>query len=179
MDIWENATCLRFELCSNVSDYVRFLDRPNEEYCTCQSIGMKTGQQNVTIGYSCRSVGDILHTIGLIIGLFHEHDRPDRDSYVKILRENIEKEEEGRFANVSDSEYTMLSYQGVGYDYASVMHLKRSAYSRFGYPTLEVTNRNVYAAQGNPELGKTQTLSAGDKLRVNRLYSCPGVGQCM
>lgn len=175
MDIWENATCLRFETCSNVSDYVTFYNHPNEEYCTCKSFGHKTGLQNITIGYSCRCVGDLLHTIGHIIGLYHEHDRPDRDNYVKILRDNIEEEE---IEHVSDSEFVSLSYQGVGYDYASIMHLKRNAYSRNGHPTLEVTNIEAYEAQGMPELGKMQTISTGDALRVNRMYSCPGVGKC-
>ena len=41
---------------------------------------------NVTI--TCTK-GNILHQIGHALGLYHEHSRPDRDSYITVVLENV------------------------------------------------------------------------------------------
>lgn len=175
MDIWGNATCLNF-VHSIEADCVVFYSHPNEEYCTTTSTGLGSGgEQKVTLGYSCQTEGDLLYTLGLIMGLQTEQNRPDRSRYVRILTDNIEDGEERNFAVYS---YLTTGYQGVGYDYASVMHLSTSAYSTRGQVTTEVVNTNEYSAQGHPKLGNRLGLNQGDILKANRLYTCPGVGMC-
>lgn len=171
MDVWENATCLSFEY-STDEDVLVFYYHPNEEHCTSSSIGRVNGRQIVTLGYSCPTVGDLLYTLGLAIGLCTEQNRPDRNQYVCILADNIEDGQEGNFA------ICKAGYQGVGYDYASIMHLRTTAYSDDEEFTIEVVNKDEYVAQGSPKLGNREGLSRGDILKANRFYNCPGEGLC-
>lgn len=74
-------------------------------------------------------IGSVLHEIGHVLGLFHEHTRPDRDLYLTINTENVW---EGRtyLHLVNDSgTFTYSKTLGIPYDHASVMHY--SAYVRF------------------------------------------------
>ena len=172
MDIWESATCLSFEYRKlNETDYVTFYYRPNEEYCTCDSIGMKGGEQRITLGYSCDTPGHLLHTLGHIIGFYNEQSRPDRDDYVKIFTENIDEEEKKNFQKQNGS---IVHNQ---YDYASIMHLSATAYSKNGEITTEVINSRAYATQGEPKLGDRVSLSLQDINETNRLYNCSEGGK--
>ena len=55
-------------------------------------------------------------------GIFHEHARPDRDSYVSINTKNIEDGNEENFRKGTTAEQNT---RGVPYDYLSVMHYGR------------------------------------------------------
>ena len=167
METWETATCVRFKM-SDDHDCIQFYDYPNEEHST-------VGPNEVILGYSCQSAGDLLYTIGKVIGLSTEQSRPDRDEYVSILTENIAEGQEHKFAINSNRS---VGYLGEGYDYTSIMHLSASAYSESGEITTKVKNTEEYTAQGSPELGERLELSDGDVLRANRLYSCPRPGMC-
>lgn len=171
MAIWSNATCLRFEESNSSDDYVLFYSFPNEEYCASDTIGRKGGQQRAILGYSCHSIGSILYTLGQIFGLIAENNRPDRDGYIRILYDNIEEGQEDNF-EIGD---LTIGYQGVSYDFASIMHFSALAYSQNGKDTIEITN---YTAQGYPNLGNRLNLTERDITKVNRLYSCPGTGLC-
>ena len=60
----------------------------------CSSyVGRIGGKQEITVGnkkHRCK-LGNIIHEIGHAVGFFHEQSRPDRDDFVKIVKENIKE----------------------------------------------------------------------------------------
>ena len=78
--------------------------------------------QKISVGLHnqplCREHGTLLHEIGHTIGFWHEQARPDRDRYVRVIRENIVAGRLREFLKY-DTEVNSL---GVEYDYSSIMH---------------------------------------------------------
>lgn len=173
MNKWEDVTCVQFFESTDEKDYIQFISAPNKEHCTADSIGRQGGQQDIVLGYSCQDVGELLHVLGHVIGLWSEQTRPDRNRFVKVQMNAVDEGQEGNFRIRSD--FT-VGYEGVGYDFGSIMHLGSRAYSKDGSPTTEVRYTEEYERQGTPKLGQRSELSSGDILRVNRLYHCPGEG---
>ena len=173
LNTMERQTCLRFFHRSNQRDYILFTSHSGDG-CTSY-VGRQGGSQEITLGPGCNNIGIIIHEVCHALGLWHEQSRPDRDSYVRILNNNIQSGKEHNFAKRNSYE---IDYQGTTYDYRSVMHYRRSAFSRNGLDTIVVTNGAEYNSQGQPALGshtKTQ-LSNEDATKLNRMYNCPGSG---
>ena len=63
---------------------------------------------------------EFMHTLGL----FHTHERPDRDDYVDIKWSNILSGKESNFVKCD----TCLTYN-TGYDGKSLMHYESNAFS--------------------------------------------------
>lgn len=60
-------------------------------FSSCQSeIGRRVGNQDVLLGAGCDNKGTILHELIHLLGFFHEHNREDRDTYLKIYEDNID-----------------------------------------------------------------------------------------
>ena len=169
----ERQTCLRFFHRSNQRDYIWFTSFSHDG---CSShVGRKGGSQEITLGPGCNNIGIIIHEIGHALGLWHEQSRPDRDRYVQVLYDNIEHNKRSNFEKRNSYE---VDYHGATYDYGSVMHYRRNAFSRNTLNTIVVTNNVEYNLQGNPDLGShTKTrFSNTDATQLNRMYNCPGSG---
>ena len=64
------------------------------------SVGMAGGEQFVQFGPNSWNRGTVCHEVGHAIGLYHEQQRDDRDTYVVILTQNIIPGAEGNFAKL-------------------------------------------------------------------------------
>ncbi|KAL8619132.1 hypothetical protein ACOMHN_019404 [Nucella lapillus] len=88
-------------------------------------------------------------------------DRPDTNLLDVILSTNAGKER-----NFDRLPVDLVDTLGVEYDYGSLMHYSRTAFSYNGQPTL-LPKRDPYA-----RLGQREGFSPRDLLRINKLYRC-------
>ena len=60
-------------------------------------------------------------------GLFHEQSRPDRDQFVTIFEENILPNIRYNFKKLDNK---TIDSRGFAYDYLSIMHYGKTAFSK-------------------------------------------------
>jgi hypothetical protein len=87
------------------------------------ALGMVGGQQFLQIGPSSWNRATIVHELGHTLGMVHEQQRSDRDSFIVVLTSNIAAGQEGNFVKLANS-------RNLGaYDFLSVMHYSRNSFS--------------------------------------------------
>jgi astacin len=121
-------------------------------------VGMAGNEQTLSCGSGC-TVATWLHEMGHTAGLLHEHQRPDRASYITLTLANAD------LPSVPGN-FTLFSYdyQAMGlYDYASIMHYSAFDFSKAGLPVLESIPPGIPLSNNNG-------YSAGDIDQVERLY---------
>ncbi|CAH3142024.1 unnamed protein product, partial [Porites lobata] len=161
---WEQKTCLRFKQRSNERSYLEFFLGSG-----CWSwVGMNGGKQQVSLGRGCWYTGVAAHEIGHALGFYHEQSRPDRDQYVKIFWENISS---GHAHNFNKYGTNFVTTFGTPYDYNSVMHYSRRAFSKNGQNTI------VALSDPNIALGQRRGLSKIDAEEMSLRYGCAGATQ--
>ncbi len=135
------------------------------------AVGMVGGQQFLSVASNAWNRGTLCHEIGHTLGLVHEHQRSDRDSFVSILTNNIASNGLANFVLLTNS-----INQGA-YDFLSVMHYSRN-YLSSNPATLDTiitlpayTNYINLMGQPGPVV-----LSDGDRAGVAAVYGAgPGV----
>uniref|UniRef100_A0A914NM01 Metalloendopeptidase n=1 Tax=Meloidogyne incognita TaxID=6306 RepID=A0A914NM01_MELIC len=122
------------------------------------------GRQQVSLVDECIEYATIIHEFMHVIGFIHEHQREDRDGFVRIMWENVIDGANADFEKLSSMG---LSNYGERYDYFSIMHYENTEGSKNGRPTI-VANVPEYSAL----MGKSMDFTQGDLNRVNRAYKC-------
>ncbi|XP_049771704.1 zinc metalloproteinase nas-1-like [Schistocerca cancellata] len=128
------VSCVKFrEATSSAKDFVRI--RGKQEGCYTNAWGRKGGEQYVNLQPEhCLHVGTIYHEFFHVIGFLHEHNSPKRDDFIRVIWENIEKGKNFRFTKYNK---TIAANFGLRYDYDSISHFSRRAYSKNGRDTIE------------------------------------------
>ncbi|KAJ0060552.1 hypothetical protein NL108_016016 [Boleophthalmus pectinirostris] len=154
---FHSQTCIRFVPRQNQYDYITI---ENQSGCF-SSLGRQRGRQVLSLNrMGCVDKGVIQHEFNHALGFKHEQTRSDRDQYVQINWENMDPSMAYNFYR-SDT-----NNQGTPYDYGSIMHYGRTAFSNNGRDTITpLSNTQVY-------IGQRQALSPWDIKRINMLYSC-------
>jgi len=165
---FREKTCIRLVLRdrTNSQYYPDYLSIFRGKGCF-SSVGCQyKGKQQLSLGYNCANdVGTPIHEIMHALGYWHEQSRPDRDDYIWIYRDNIDDRMEYNFNKCKGSE---CSTQNHPYDFDSVMHYGKTAFSMNG--------RQTMARKGclTCSLGQRNRLSEWDVKGLNLLYSCSG-----
>lgn len=136
------------------ADYIRFTTGSG-----CSSpIGKQGGMQDIILASDC-STGNAAHEIIHSLGLFHEHTRCDRDTYVTINTANIESGKEGNFDKNCDDATDYFDY-----DEGSIMHYGPFFFSKNDQPTI------VSKRDRDDEMGQRDALGPTDIETLNLLY---------
>lgn len=151
------STCIRFTPWNRQRDFVDIQSRSG-----CFSFVGRRGRGQVV---SLRRQGCVFrqviqHELLHALGFNHEQTRSDRDQHVRILLQNVIQGMEHNFRKIQTNNL------GTPYDYDSVMHYGRYAFSKNSQPTIiPIPNANV-------AIGRATRMSRIDILRINRLYRC-------
>lgn len=154
MNHWTLKTGITFVARTTQSDYIEVIQGSG-----CYSnIGRTGGKQQLSIGSDCSS-GNAIHEIGHAIGLFHEHTRLDRDSYVIINTGNIQS---GYAHNFNKHAVSGTFDNGV-LDFGSIMMYGSYSFSSNGNPTITRLNGTTFNVQRS-------ALSTNDVAAVAIMY---------
>lgn len=160
IDHWQKHSNIEFvELTSKnryeLRDYISFI---HAEGTTCSSyVGRQGGEQIINLAPRCTTMNTV-HELGHALGMWHEQSRADRNSFVRIVWENIEEDYKHNF----DQHLTDGKDFG-DYDYQSIMHYGPLAFSKNGQKTIIPLIDGV-------EIGQRNHLSEKDIAAINAMY---------
>ncbi|XP_074522369.1 high choriolytic enzyme 1-like isoform X1 [Halichoeres trimaculatus] len=158
MKAFHSKTCIRFIPRTNQRDFISIENRAG-----CYSnLGKAGGRQVLSLSRrGCLYHGIIQHEINHALGFQHEQTRSDRDRYVRINWQNINRKMAYNFYKQNTNNLN------TPYDYSSIMHYDRTAFSiRRGRDSITpIPNPNV-------RIGQRRGMSYWDIQRINRLYRC-------
>ncbi|XP_044126454.1 embryonic protein UVS.2-like [Bufo gargarizans] len=157
MQEFETLTCVRFANRTTESDYVQIVVQSG-----CWSyLGKIGGGQQLSLVPECMTHGSVQHELNHALGFYHEQSRTDRDNYVTVLLDNVLL---GTAPNFQKYDSNNL---GLEYDYSSVMHYGRYAFSKTNdLPTI------VPIPDSSVKIGQRYGLSTLDIAKINKLYQC-------
>ncbi|XP_042885170.1 astacin-like [Penaeus japonicus] len=164
MDEIMSKTCLKF-IARSVGEpnYIRITT--NGDGCWSY-VGMMEGGQEISLARNgCIYHGTIIHELMHAIGFFHEHNRMDRDDYVTINYQNIDPSMAYNFDKDTNSQYV-----GEGYQYDSIMH-----YGKYAFSTQWGVLETIVPRQDGVDLTdpyEKPHMLQSDANQINNLYGC-------
>ncbi|KAG9349280.1 hypothetical protein JZ751_027723 [Albula glossodonta] len=151
------GTCVKFVPRSHEANY---LDIQPKLGCWSY-LGVVGGAQPLSLQTpGCMWAGVASHELMHALGFVHEQSRSDRDRYVTIIWDNILQ---GQIHNFKKYETNNLN---TVYDYNSIMHYGRYAFSEDGDPTI-IPKPDPFIP-----IGQRDGPSPTDIQKINALYNC-------
>nr|QBH70094.1 CreM12-ShK1 [Colubraria reticulata] len=159
---WEQYTCVVFtEKKPTDTNYVHIR---TGDGCFAY-MGMMSGEHIVELHKTCFWKGMVAHEFGHTLGLIHEHQRENRDGYIKV---NYHAVDPDAIDELSKQVKGLDDKMGLPYDYASVMHYGKFSSSKTGY------DQTFFPR--DPEATDVIGMSLGpsyiDIKLINMMYNC-------
>ncbi|XP_055356116.1 uncharacterized protein LOC129601344 [Paramacrobiotus metropolitanus] len=156
---WRTSLCITFKKRKQEREYIQFY--PGR---SCKAhIGYVFGHAaKVQLHTDCFSSGIIQHEILHTLGMFHEHNRPDRDQYISLIEHNIRTDLDKRNYEILPR---MATY-GMPYDVDSIMHYGNG---------VEISKKGrtaIVAKVPSDNMGQRKGLSVLDVAKLQKAYRC-------
>lgn len=161
-ELIETNTCIKFKPRVKEVDYLKIIE---EDGCW-SFVGRRGKKQEISLPTGCRQLQTVVHELMHTLGFYHEHNRFDRDEYVDIRFQNIEKDNYDQFERRKQSKSKVFR----PFDFMSTMLYEPNSFSKNKRNTIvsKVKGKRVLRDEGKP------SMSAGDILSLNKLYKCAG-----
>ena len=158
----EAVLCIRFVERTTESNYIRVTSSDSGCFSYIGRIGgaQQLNLQSYTPGTGCFVKGTIMHEFIHALGFYHMQSATERDQYVEIVWANIQAGTENNFNTYPA---TQISQFGVEYDYGSVMHYPKTAFSVNGQAT-------IIPKDPNAVIGQRVGMSDKDVARIRAMY---------
>jgi hypothetical protein len=157
---WELAANVRFLPRSNEIQYVLFKYDPFGP-------NFVSGANPQTVEVNSLSRAQVCHEMGHSFGLNHENIRPDRDTFLTVLSNNVSP------GNLFWFTIDPAGVTNGAYDFESVMHLGRD-FASVQAGALDTQQANPGYERYQPRMGNL-ALSRGDRAALAFLYGPPVV----
>ena len=159
---WNRFSCVNIRPATSSDQYS--VNVVSTGGCTSMVGTTRRKGQTLTLGPGCRYKGVVAHEFGHALGFYHEQTRPDRDQYIRIIKENIDST---KLFNFQKSDWNLLNSYDVPYDYESIMHYGKTAFSTNGQTTIQTLDPKFQNVIGN-QYG----ISFSDIQLINLMYNC-------
>ena len=161
---WEAVATLFFQPRNGESNYIYIQDHAE---LNNSMVGMQDGGQVVNIHNWDKFI--IVHELGHAIGLWHEHSRADRNTYITINWDQIEEDTEHNFDIHSEG------YMLGPYNFDSIMHYHQCAFSTCAECWNDPVNCRTITVNPNwsymqDEIGQRTHLSSLDGITMSLMY---------
>jgi choriolysin H len=185
---FHDNTCIRFRKRKNEDDFINFKNEA-KEWCKVKT-GLVGGEQvlNLETPGCFDKLGTVVHELMHAIGMHHEHNRFDREKFIRVIKKNIEP---GKEHNFDMNDNITSSVFDLPYDFGSVMHYSRGADAKksglftivpkvsitqyiFAYTSSEIFSYFAITFQiiTKAEIGQRNGMSKLDIAKVNKMYNC-------
>jgi Astacin (Peptidase family M12A) len=151
------GTFLKWVPRTTQNDYVSFNLSEDENFGSCfSSIGRIGGMQNIGGSKIC-GTGTLVHEMGHAVGLYHEQQRGDRNTWHTLDRDNVDPLYLGNFDALTNQRDL------GGYDYGSIMHYSAYSFVKAYKPAINTVPAGI-------PIGTRERYSQGDVEAIRRLY---------
>ncbi|VDK51915.1 unnamed protein product [Anisakis simplex] len=160
----QRRSCFKFVKRTMQPDYIAI-----EPLDGCYSyVGRIGGRQLMSLGRDCLANYIIWHEMMHVIGFEHEHQRPDRDAFIRIEYENVLPGQLENFHKLRSDEVNVYDRK---YDYNSIMHYDGTAFGRLDEKTMRRLVTMIPLKKG-VKLNDNTEFTRLDIEKLNQLGKC-------
>ncbi len=128
------------------------------------SVGENNSDCEMIFGSGGDKYSHVAHELGHALGLLHEHQRPDRDSYIKIIYSNILDQ---YLFNYDKQDNPLIVEENFDYDYTSIMHYPANSFSKDG------TSNTMESLDSEQPINRLGIITTDDALKAQEIYGAP------